>query len=55
MKRRFKINVERIERKDDDHNVASQITDFTERTIDDLIKKGESDALNLMEKRGSHV
>jgi NTE family protein len=55
MKRRFKINVERIERKDDDHNVASQITDFTERTIDDLIKKGENDALNLMEKIRFHV
>ena len=50
MKRRFKITVERIERKDDDHSVASQITDFTERTIDNLIKKGENDALDLMKK-----
>ncbi len=48
LKRRFRITVKRIERKDDDHSVSSQITDFTESTINRLIKEGKEDARNAI-------
>ena len=41
LKRRFRITVKRIERKDDDHSVSSQITDFTESTINRLLAEGK--------------
>jgi NTE family protein len=45
LKRRFRIKVNRIERKDDDDTVSSQITDFTEGTINKLINEGKKDAI----------
>ncbi|HEY6536941.1 MAG TPA: patatin-like phospholipase family protein [Candidatus Nitrosocosmicus sp.] len=50
IKRRFKIEVKRIERKDDDHSVSTQITDFTESTINRLIEEGKKDVRNAFEK-----
>ena len=56
MKRRFKINVNRIERKDDEDSVSSQSTDFSETTIKKLIEQGRQDAIEMMKKKNSkHV
>ncbi len=56
MKRRFKIDVKRIERKDDEDSVSSQFTDFSDKTIKELMEQGRRDAIEMMAKEKSkHV
>ena len=50
LKRRFRITVKRIERKDDENSVSSQITDFTVSRINELIDEGKKDAKQALER-----
>jgi predicted acylesterase/phospholipase RssA len=50
IKRRFRIKVIRIERKDDEHSVYNKTTDFTNVTINRLIEDGKNDAEAIMTK-----
>jgi NTE family protein len=48
---RFKImKIVTVERRDDEHGISNKWADFTSDTIDFLIKNGESDANEVLEK-----
>jgi hypothetical protein len=50
---RFKIEkIITVERKDDEHGISNKWADFTSDTVDFLIRDGESDANEVLEKKG---